>query len=92
MQQNGAALDFAEVSNGLLVLGPFRFSRNPIYLSGVMVSLGTAISLGSLITFPFPAIVFLALDNLYIPVEENRLEQRFGQDYLDYIRSVSRWI
>lgn len=92
MQENSAALDFFEVSRRLLVTGPFRFSRNPIYLSGITVSLGIAISLGSLMTFLFPAILFLALDRLYIPAEETRLANRFGQEYRDYKRRVRRWI
>jgi protein-S-isoprenylcysteine O-methyltransferase Ste14 len=92
IHENGATLDFAKVSSRLLVTGPFRFSRNPVYLSGVIVSLGIAISLGSLIAFLFPPIVFLALNKLYIPAEEMRLENRFGRDYLDYKHSVSRWI
>ena len=68
-----------------------RISRNPIYLSGLLLSLGLAVLLGSLIPFFFPIALFLILDRLYIPSEEKRLAETFGQPYLDYKKSVRRW-
>ena len=92
MEGNGATPEFHKVSSRLLVNGPFRFSRKPIYLSGVTVSLGIAVSLGSLSGFLFPVILFLVLDRHYIPDEEMRLANRFGRAYRYYKLSVPRWI
>ena len=72
--------------------GPFRISRNPTYLSGVILLFGIAILLGSLITFAFPIALILILNGLYIPVEEAELEERFGTEYVEYKRKVRRWI
>lgn len=83
---------FNESPDLLLLEGPFSFSRNPIYLSGVMVLMGIAIFLGSLITFVFPAILFLILDRVYIPAEERTLETLFGPAYLVYKAQVRRWV
>ena len=76
----------------LVIKGPFRFSRNPIYLSGVILLSGIALLLGSLITFIFPAILLLILDRVYIPIEESSLKMQFGDAYLDYQARVRRWI
>ncbi|NIN35600.1 MAG: hypothetical protein GTO60_11145, partial [Gammaproteobacteria bacterium] len=47
LKKKGTAIDFYEAPNRLVTDGPFRISRNPIYLSGVILSLGIAILLGS---------------------------------------------
>lgn len=87
-----ATIDFFEIPRSLETGGVFRISRNPIYLSGVMLSLGIAILFGSLITFVFPVVLWVILDRLYIPTEEMRLERIFGDEYLQYKQKVRRWI
>jgi len=90
--KRGTTFDFHGTANELVVDGPFRISRNPIYLSGVMRSLGLAVLLGSLVAFALPIAVWLILDRLYIPSEEAALESLFGQAYLEYKKRVRRWI
>ena len=72
--------------------GPYRISRNPIYLGMTVLLLGIAIFLGSLVTFIFPAIFFLVAEATFIPREERSLENTFGEDYDNYRRNVRRWI
>lgn len=84
--------NFFETANRLVVSGPFAMSRNPIYLSGVLLSLGIALFLGSLSTFAIPILMFLTLNSIHIPDEEKRLEAKFGKDYLAYKQQVRRWI
>lgn len=92
LRKMNTAIDFHGTPNELVTNGPFRISRNPIYLSGVILSLGIAILLGSLITFAFPIALFLILNRLYIPSEEVALETTFGSEYLEYKQKVRRWI
>ncbi len=92
LERQNTTSDFHETANRLVVTGPYRISRNPIYLSGAMLSLGIAIFLGSLITFMVPILIILILNNLYIPNEELRLEQIFGQEFLEYKQRVRRWL
>jgi protein-S-isoprenylcysteine O-methyltransferase Ste14 len=92
LKKKSAAIDFYETPTRLVIDGPFRISRNPLYLGGVILSLGIAVLLGSLITFVFPTALLLILDKLYIPVEEKRLEKTFGKKYLEYKQRVRRWI
>jgi protein-S-isoprenylcysteine O-methyltransferase Ste14 len=76
----------------LVTEGAFRYSRNPMYLGGLVMRFGLAILLGSLVTFIFPAISFLLLQFLYIPNEEAQLKTIFGKEYLDYKKRVRKWI
>jgi protein-S-isoprenylcysteine O-methyltransferase Ste14 len=71
--------------------GPFRFSRNPIYLAFTLLQLGLAAwvnSLWLLLTL-LPA---LALMEVVIRREERYLEARFPSEYLPYKREVRRWL
>lgn len=72
--------------------GPFSFSRNPAYLSDVLVATGVAVLLSSLGAFLAPVCTFLIIDRVVIPVEEQALRQAFGEEFEKYSRSVRRWI
>jgi protein-S-isoprenylcysteine O-methyltransferase Ste14 len=72
--------------------GPYRFSRNPIYLAFSLVQLGLSLwvnSLALLITL-IPAVALMWL--VVIPREERYLEARFPSEYSPYKASVSRWL
>jgi protein-S-isoprenylcysteine O-methyltransferase Ste14 len=72
--------------------GPYRFSRNPIYLAFSIFQLGVACWVNSLwlIATLIAAVALMAF--VVIPREERYLERRFGADYLDYKRAVRRWL
>lgn len=76
----------------LVTDGPYKYSRNPAYLGGIVFFFGFAILLGSLVSFVFPLIMFLLAHFLYIPIEEKELKVIFGEKYLDYMKHVRRWI
>jgi protein-S-isoprenylcysteine O-methyltransferase Ste14 len=72
--------------------GPYRCSRNPIYLSFSLLQLGVAFwvnSLWLLVTL-IPAVALMSF--VVIPREEIYLETRFPSDYLPYKASVRRWL
>jgi len=72
--------------------GPYRFSRNPVYVAFSIFQLGIASWVNSvwLIATLIAAVAVMAA--VVIPREERYLERRFGADYLDYKRSVRRWL
>lgn len=76
----------------LEVSGPFRISRHPMYLGMAAVLLGIAILEGSLIEFVFPVLFIIAMELIFIPIEEQNLYVAFGQRYIDYKKHVRRWI
>ena len=72
--------------------GPYRCSRNPIYLSFSLLQRGVACwvnSLWLLVTL-MPAVALMSF--VVIPREEHYLETRFPSDYLPYKASVRRWL
>jgi len=76
----------------LLTSGPYRYSRNPLYLGGnVFIFLGAGLLLGSPAALAITAI-HLPFVDLFIRREERQLEQRFGDEWVRYRRSVRRWI
>lgn len=91
LKKNNTAIDFNTKPTRLVTNGPYSISRNPIYLSGMILSLGISILLGSLITFVFPIALFLILNKYYVPFEEIELERAFGADFLKYKQRVRRW-
>lgn len=76
----------------LVTSGPYRFSRNPLYLGGnVFIFFGAALLLGSPTALFFTAI-HLPLMDLFIRREERQLEKDFGEEWRRYKRRVRRWI
>ncbi len=92
LRNSQTPVDFRQIPAKLVETGPFRFSRNPIYLGGLILLIGVALLLGSLVSFVFPVLLFLILQFLYIPVEEKEMEHIFGNQYIDYKRKVRRWV
>ena len=72
--------------------GPYRFSRNPIYLAFSLFQLGIAIWVNSLWLIITLILAVALMAYVVIPREERYLEGRFGAQYLDYKRSVRRWL
>jgi len=72
--------------------GPYRFSRNPIYLQMVLVCLGFAVrKMNPWLLLLTPVAAWL-LQKLVIVPEEEYHERKFGDAYLDYKRRVRRWM
>jgi protein-S-isoprenylcysteine O-methyltransferase Ste14 len=72
--------------------GPYRFSRNPIYLAFSLFHLGLSVALNSLglLLALIPAVSLMAL--VVIPREERYLEARFPIEYSSYKAAVHRWL
>ena len=76
----------------LVTWGPFRFSRNPIYLGMLLMLMASTFFMGTLPAVFAPLAFFVTIDRFFIPYEERNLEQQFGQQYLNYTRDVRQWI
>jgi protein-S-isoprenylcysteine O-methyltransferase Ste14 len=76
----------------LVVVGPYRITRNPMYLGLALVYLGIALadqSVWALILLP---VVLTIIQRRAIEPEEAFLERRFGTSYIRYKEKVGRWI
>ena len=79
-------------TSSIVVRGPYRFTRNPMYLQMVLVCIGCAVLLVNLWILVFTPLVLLALYIYAIRPEEEYLERKFGDAYRHYRRRVRRWI
>jgi protein-S-isoprenylcysteine O-methyltransferase Ste14 len=72
--------------------GPYRFTRNPMYLGLLILSMALALVMNSVwpLLFLIPAVV--VMNRAVISREEAYLERKFGEQYLEYKRRVRRWI
>lgn len=103
----GSALNFAALAtfrrhattsepdgtpSALVADGPYRRTRNPMYLGGIVILIGYAVLLGAVTPMPFPALYALLADRRFVRPEEARLRALFGARWEDYRASVRRWI
>jgi protein-S-isoprenylcysteine O-methyltransferase Ste14 len=88
----GTSFQLQGESSVLVTSGPFRFSRNPMYLGMLIWLIGLAVLLGSLVVFVFPFLFFLLANFLIIPLEEKSMEQMLGKQFTEYKQRVRRWL
>lgn len=79
-------------TRALVTDGPYRFSRNPIYLALTAIYLGLALALSSLGAGLLLLPLLLTMEFGVVRREERYLERRFGEDYRLYRRRVRRWL
>ncbi len=72
--------------------GPYRFSRNPVYLSFFLLQLGIAVWIGCVWMLATLVPAAGLVSRIVIPREERYLERRFGPQYLSYRTAVRRWL
>jgi protein-S-isoprenylcysteine O-methyltransferase Ste14 len=76
----------------LVVRGPYRVVRNPMYLGAATALVGAALYYGSAALLAY-AVLFLLVTHLFVMAyEEPTLRRLFGDEYAGYCRSVPRWV
>lgn len=79
-------------SERLVVEGPYRHVRNPIYLAALAAILGQALAFASAALIAYFVAVALTLHVLVLSYEEPTLKRSFPEDYAAYQRNVRRWL
>ena len=92
LKKRGIFIDPGKPTTQIVDDGPFRFSRNPMYLSLVLVLLALSILFLSIWFFLSAAGLWLVFDRIVVAPEELYLEQKFGDRYAEYKSRVRRWI
>jgi protein-S-isoprenylcysteine O-methyltransferase Ste14 len=88
----GTSLRPGDEPTQFITQGPFRFTRNPMYL-GFGLILIAAFFLTKSFFFLIPPVVFFLLMNfLLVPFEEKLMTEHFGEPYSEYRRRVRRWL
>jgi protein-S-isoprenylcysteine O-methyltransferase Ste14 len=92
-RREGTELNPASATNQKLVTsGAFRFTRNPMYLGLVLVTLGIAFWVGTWPMFLAPIATFATANWAHIPFEEAKMRRQFSSDFEQYTRKARRWI
>ena len=78
--------------SNLVLAGPYRFSRNPLYLGCLLVLLGLVIVWSSVVTAFLTILVYIIFRYMFIKKEELILEDEFGDEYRNFKTRVGRWI
>jgi protein-S-isoprenylcysteine O-methyltransferase Ste14 len=78
-------------ASALCTSGPFRFSRNPIYLGDWFILIGVSLLLHTMWPLVFAPLIWIMLRFGVIRHEEAHLEAKFGDVYRDYTSRVRRW-
>ncbi len=79
-------------ARALITDGPYRFSRNPIYLGFIALYLGLGVFLNNLWIFVLGAPLTLTIQVVIASREEDYLEGKFGEEYRAYRERVRRWL
>jgi len=78
--------------SNLVLSGPYRYSRNPLYFGGLLALLGLVIVWSSVVTAFLTFLVYLIFRYVFIKREEVILEEEFGDEYLEFKNRVRRWL
>jgi protein-S-isoprenylcysteine O-methyltransferase Ste14 len=84
--------DHRAVASALITAGPFKFSRNPVYLGLLILLVGFGMALNTLWLFLSAPLAMLVMRFHVVPKEEACLEQLFPDAYPRYRQSVRRWL
>jgi protein-S-isoprenylcysteine O-methyltransferase Ste14 len=91
-RRSGTSFNPARPATALVTDGPYRVTRNPMYVGMAGVYAGAAVAAGVLWALAFLPVVVIIIDRLIIPREERHLAATFGDEYERYRRQVRRWI
>jgi protein-S-isoprenylcysteine O-methyltransferase Ste14 len=92
LDRAGTPVPTREPTRAIVTTGPYRFSRNPIYVSMSVLHLGIAIWVNSVWLLLTLATVLIVMNYGVVAREERYLERRFGKPYLSYKAAVRRWL
>ncbi len=79
-------------TEGLVTAGLYKFTRNPMYVGLLVILFGYSIWLGSVTPFLVLPLFYWLITHMQIKPEERILQEKFGQEYLDYKNKVKRWL
>ena len=92
IRRAGTRVETTQPTTTIVAEGPYRFSRNPIYLAMGLGLVGLAIGFNTVWILVALAAFYLVVRYGVIAREEANLERKFGAVYLDYKSRVRRWL
>lgn len=78
--------------NAFVRIGPYKHTRNPMYLGMLGILIGSALVQGSVSSILVPIVFIFLMDTFVIRAEEKNMLEQFGESYVEYMKNVRRWI
>ena len=78
-------------TTAIVTTGPFRYTRNPLYLSFTLLYAGITLVVNAFWPFLLLPLVLVVMNRGVIAREEHYLTQKFGKVYTQYKAQVGRW-
>ncbi len=91
-RREGVSIDLTKQPKKLVKEFPFNRVRNPVYLSVLLSLLGMGLVFEAFLLFAWMVWMFCFFHFLALPWEENKLNERFGREWLQYKKRVPRWL
>lgn len=92
-KRDGAEIfPWSQTHSVLVIHGPFRYSRNPMYLGLLIVAVGAALVTGTWLMWGVPVVLFVLDHFVIIPFEERSMEHTFPEAFRAYRKRVRRWL
>ena len=76
----------------LVFRGPYRFTRNPMYVGNALVTAGIGLAAHTWWPLVMAIVASAVVRRVVIAREERYLEQKFGASYVEYTKRVRRWL
>src|ERR1044071_9470212 len=92
MKRAGTHVDPYQPSTTIVMSGPFRWTRNPLYLSMTVSYIGLALIFHAVAALVLLPVALLVMVFGVIRREETYLQRKFGVEYSEYRRRVRRWL
>jgi protein-S-isoprenylcysteine O-methyltransferase Ste14 len=92
LRKAGTNINPYEPVTTIVVEGPYRFTRNPLYLASALIYAGIAVRLNALWAAVLLPLVLGVVQCAVVEREERYLERKFGEEYTQYKARVRRWI
>ena len=83
---------YPEQASELVIIGIYKYSRNPMYLGILLVLIGIAVFFGALSSVFIIYLFVIYINKFQIVPEEMALQEKFGGRYTQYARNVRRWM
>ena len=90
--RSGTSIDHRRPTTSIIASGPFRYSRNPVYVSMTLLLIGLGLAIDSVWIVAMAVPAALVTHRFVILKEEAFLAKKFGQDYERYRQTVRRWV
>ena len=92
LKKHNTAIHFNDKTTNVVQDGLYKYSRNPLYLGTILLLVGLSILSKNILSFVAPVLFYLIVNYIFIPDEEKKMEDVFGNKYLNYKSKVRKWL